>query len=32
MPGMNPMGNAGFYLGPQIGQQLPAGFLNKYVS
>jgi hypothetical protein len=32
MPGMNPMGNAGFYLGPQIGQQLPPGFLNKYVS
>ena len=31
IPGMNPMGNAGFYLGPQIGQQLPAGY-TKYVS
>ncbi len=32
MPGMNPMGNAGFYMGPQFGQQLPAGFQNKYIS
>jgi hypothetical protein len=29
--GMNPMGNAGFYMGPQLGQQLPAGFQNKYI-
>jgi len=29
--GMNPMGNAGFYMGPQLGQQLPVGFQNKYI-
>ena len=27
-----PMGNAGFFMGPQLGQQLPEGFINKYVS
>ena len=32
MQGMVPMGNAGFFMGPQMGQQLPAGFQNKYVS
>ena len=35
MPGMMPMGNAGFFAGPQIGQfnqGVPAGFQNKYVS
>jgi hypothetical protein len=32
MPGMFPMGNAGFFMGPQMGQQVPAGFQNKYVS
>lgn len=32
MPGIIPMGNAGFYMGPQLGQQIPAGFQNKYVS
>ena len=32
MGGTPPMGNAAFYAGPQLGQQLPAGFLNKYVS
>jgi len=32
MQGMNPMGNAGFYMGPQLGQQLPTGFQNKYIS
>jgi hypothetical protein len=30
-PGMNPMGNAGFYAGPQYGQ-MPTGFTNKTVS
>jgi hypothetical protein len=29
--GMNPMGNVGFYMGPQLGQQLPVGFQNKYI-
>ena len=29
--GMPPMGNAGFFLGPQMGQ-VPAGFQNKFVS
>ena len=27
-----PMGNAGFFAGPQYGQQMPAGFQNKMVS
>jgi len=27
-----PMGNAGFFAGPQYGQQVPAGFQNKFVS
>jgi len=27
-----PMGNAGFFLGPQLGQQLPVGFQNKTLS
>ena len=33
--GMSPVGNAGFYAGPQLGQfgqNIPAGFQNKYVS
>ena len=32
MPGISPMGNAGFFMGPQYGQQIPMGFQNKYVS
>jgi hypothetical protein len=32
LPGMAPMGNAGFYAGPQLGQAVPAGFQNKIVS
>lgn len=32
LQGMAPMGNAGFYLGPQYGQQVPPGFQNKIVS
>ena len=32
MPGMTPIGNAGFYAGPQLGQAVPAGFQNKIVS
>jgi hypothetical protein len=32
MPGMTPMGNAGFYAGPQLGQTVPPGFQNKIVS
>jgi len=32
MPGMTPMGNAGFYAGPQLGQAVPPGFQNKIVS
>ena len=32
MPGMTPMGNAGFYAGPQLGQSVPPGFQNKIVS
>jgi hypothetical protein len=27
-----PMGNAGFFAGPQYGQQMPTGFKNKTVS
>ena len=27
MPGMTPMGNAGFYAGPQMGQ-LPPGYVK----
>ncbi len=27
-----PMGNAGFFAGPQYGQQVPPGFQNKIVS
>ena len=30
--GMVPMGNAGFFAGPQYGQQMPTGFQNKTVS
>jgi hypothetical protein len=30
--GTSPMGNAGFFMGPQYGQQIPMGFQNKYVS
>jgi len=29
--GIPPMGNPGFFMGPQMGQ-VPAGFQNKYVS
>lgn len=37
MPGMTPMGNAGFYMGPQYGQQfnqaqMPVGFGGKTLS
>jgi hypothetical protein len=35
IPGMVPMGNAGFYAGPQMGQMqqsLPPGYTNKTVS
>jgi hypothetical protein len=32
MSGMMPMGNAGFFMGPQMGQGIPPGFLNKTVS
>jgi hypothetical protein len=32
MPGMTPMGNAGFYAGPQLGQSVPPGYANKMVS
>lgn len=35
MPGMMPMGNAGFFAGPQMGQMqqgLPPGYVNKTVS
>jgi hypothetical protein len=28
LPGMFPMGNAGFYMGPQYGQQLPPGYVK----
>jgi hypothetical protein len=31
MNGMPPMGNAGMFMGPQLGQ-IPAGFQNKFVS
>ena len=30
--GSTQMGNAGFFAGPQYGQQMPAGFQNKMVS
>jgi hypothetical protein len=30
--GQVPMGNAGFFAGPQLGQTIPMGFQNKYVS
>ena len=30
--GTVPMGNAGFFAGPQYGQQMPAGFQHKTVS
>ena len=30
--GMTPMGNAGFYAGPQLGQSVPPGYVNKIVS
>jgi hypothetical protein len=35
LPGMVPMGNVGFYAGPQVGQMqqsMPPGFINKTVS
>ena len=32
MSGLTPMGNAGFYAGPQMGQSVPPGFQNKIVS
>jgi hypothetical protein len=32
MSGMMPMGNAGFFMGPQMGQGLPPGYVNKTVS
>ncbi len=32
LQGPVPMGNAGFFAGPQYGQQFPAGFQNKTVS
>ena len=32
MPGMMPMGNAGFFMGPQMGQGVPTGYMNKTVS
>lgn len=32
MQGMPPMGNAGFYMGPQYGQQMPTGFHGKTIS
>jgi hypothetical protein len=32
MRGMMPMGNAGFYMGSQYGQQMPPGFHGKTVS
>jgi hypothetical protein len=32
MQGMMPMGNAGFYMGAQYGQQMPPGFHGKTVS
>ena len=31
-PGMMPMGNAGFFMGPQMGQDIPPGYMNKIVS
>ena len=31
-PGMIPMGNAGFFMGPQMGQGIPPGYVNKTVS
>jgi hypothetical protein len=30
--GMIPMGNAGFFMGPQAGQDLPPGYTNKTIS
>ncbi|MCJ7659185.1 MAG: hypothetical protein MUO67_08550 [Anaerolineales bacterium] len=30
--GMMPMGNAGFFMGPQMGQGIPPGYVNKTVS
>ena len=30
--GSVPMGNAGFFYGPQLGQSVPAGYANKTVS
>ena len=32
MNGGTPMGNAGFFGGPQLGQTVPPGFQNKMVS
>jgi len=32
IPGMIPMGNAGFFYGPQLGQGIPGNFDNKIVS
>jgi hypothetical protein len=31
MPGMTPMGNAGFYAGPQLGQQVPGGMVKAAI-
>ena len=31
LSGPVPMGNAGFFAGPQYGQQIPAGFQNKTI-
>lgn len=31
-PGTAPMGNAGFFYGPQLGQGVPPGYQNKTVS
>lgn len=31
-PGMMPMGNVGFFMGPQMGQDIPPGYMNKIVS
>lgn len=32
LSGMMPMGNAGFFMGPQMGQGIPPGYTNKFVS
>ena len=30
--GMAPMGNAGIYMGPQMGQGIPPGYVRKTIS